>query len=101
MEVIKGIVKKSQKLYHTQSSTDQSYIKERRRKLENKSKPERVKKLAGGPVEVVLSGVWSTLAEFKNEAARKGVFAHEVLKKIKMIFGLKNYLSMNFKKSWL
>lgn len=51
---------------------------------EESDKPERVKKLTGGPIEVVLSGVWSTLAEFKKKAAEKGVFAHEVLREIRI-----------------
>ena len=44
-----------------------------------KEKKETVRKLSGGPVEVVLSAVWATLAEFKRTANQQGVFAHEVL----------------------
>jgi len=51
---------------------------------EPKPKKETVKKLTGGPIEVVLTGLWNTLAEFKKEAIARGVFAHEVLKEIRI-----------------
>jgi len=44
-----------------------------------KEKKETVRKLSGGPVEVALSAVWTTLAEFKRAANDQGFFAHEVL----------------------
>jgi DNA phosphorothioation-dependent restriction protein DptH len=45
---------------------------------------ERVRKLSGSPVEVVLSALWATFGEFKRAAADKGVFAHEVLKSVQI-----------------
>ena len=49
-------------------------------------KPRRVtvSKLSGGPIEVVLSALWTTLGEFKRTANTRGVFAHEVLKSIRI-----------------
>ncbi|MEW6378862.1 MAG: DUF87 domain-containing protein [bacterium] len=46
---------------------------------EPKPKKETVKKLTGGPVQVVLTALWNTLAEFKEEAVRQRVFAQDVL----------------------
>jgi len=51
---------------------------------EARPKTQRVRKLAGGPVEVVLTGLWVTLADFKQEAARRGVFAHEALREVRI-----------------
>jgi DNA phosphorothioation-dependent restriction protein DptH len=48
-------------------------------------KKETVRKLTGGPIEVILNGLWNTLAEFKNEAVKEhGTFAHEALKEIRI-----------------
>lgn len=47
-------------------------------------KKDTVKKLTGGPVEVVLTGLWNTLAAFKKEAVDHGVFAHEALNGIRI-----------------
>lgn len=49
-----------------------------------RGKKETVKKLSGGPIEVVLTGLWNTFAEFKKTAAEHGVFAHETLKEIRI-----------------
>jgi len=43
---------------------------------------ESVKKLMGGPVEVILTGLWTTLAEFKKAAGEQGSLAYEALTKI-------------------
>ncbi|MBU4401025.1 MAG: hypothetical protein KKE86_17055, partial [Planctomycetes bacterium] len=43
-----------------------------------------ISKLSGGPVEVVLSALWTTLGEFKRAANERGVFAHEILKSIQI-----------------
>jgi len=43
----------------------------------------RITKLSGGPVEVALSALWSTLGEFKREANRRGVFAYEAISGIR------------------
>ena len=51
---------------------------------EPRKKKETVKKLSGGPVEVILTGLWNTFAEFKKTAAEHGVFAHETLKEIRI-----------------
>ena len=51
---------------------------------EPKKKKETVKKLSGGPVEVVLTGLWNTFAEFKKTAVEHGVFAHETLREIRI-----------------
>lgn len=51
---------------------------------EPRKKMETVKKLSGGPVEVILTGLWNTFAEFKKTAANHGVFAHETLKEIRI-----------------
>ena len=55
-----------------------------RKPSEPKKRRETVKKLSGGPVEVVLTGLWSTLAEFKKKAVEHGVFAHETLSEIRI-----------------
>ncbi|NQT18863.1 MAG: hypothetical protein HQ592_04100, partial [Planctomycetes bacterium] len=47
-------------------------------------KKEMVSKLSGGPVEVVLAGIWKSLAEFKKAAAVVGVFPHEALREIRI-----------------
>lgn len=49
-----------------------------------KPKRESVKRLTGGPVEVVLTGLWYTLGEFRAAAVDAGVFAHEALKGIRI-----------------
>jgi hypothetical protein len=49
---------------------------------EPKERKESVRKLSGGPIETVLTALWSTLGEFKRVADKKDVFAHEVLSKI-------------------
>lgn len=53
-----------------------------RKPRDRRKKKETVKKLSGGPVEVVLTGLWNTLAEFKKKAVEHGVFAHETLSEI-------------------
>lgn len=40
------------------------------------------KKLAGGPIEVVLSALWSTLADFRQAAVDQGLAAHEAIREI-------------------
>ena len=50
---------------------------------EPKPKKETVIKLSGGPIEVVLSALWTTLGDFKREANNQGVFAHEALSGIR------------------
>lgn len=50
---------------------------------EPKPKKETVSKLSGGPIEVALSALWTTLGEFKREANNQGVFAHEALSGIR------------------
>ncbi len=47
-----------------------------------KQKSETIAKLSGGPVEVILSALWTTLGDFKRAANERGVFAHETLKSI-------------------
>ncbi|HQB06482.1 MAG TPA: hypothetical protein PK712_01415, partial [Rectinema sp.] len=42
----------------------------------------KIKKLSGGPIEVLLHAVWLTLGEFKAAAANLGEFAHEAIEKI-------------------
>ncbi len=49
-----------------------------------KEPKESVSKLSGGPIEVVLTALWATLAEFKRTAERRGVFAHETLTSIEI-----------------
>ncbi|HNT35874.1 MAG TPA: hypothetical protein PKH07_12865, partial [bacterium] len=49
---------------------------------DTKPAKETVRKLSGGPVEVVLEGLWATLADFKKLAYERGVYAHEVLREI-------------------
>src|SRR6266568_3313552 len=49
-----------------------------------KELPKPVNKLSGGPIEVVLTALWATLAEFKRAAERRGVFAHETLTSIEI-----------------
>jgi DNA phosphorothioation-dependent restriction protein DptH len=49
---------------------------------EPKELKERVRKLSGGPIEVILSALWATLSEFKRVADDRGLFAHELLKSI-------------------
>jgi DNA phosphorothioation-dependent restriction protein DptH len=51
---------------------------------EPKRRKETITKLNGGPIEVVLSALWMTLGEFKRQASERGVFAHEVLKEIRI-----------------
>ena len=51
---------------------------------EPRQKKETVKKLSGGSVEVILTGLWNTFAEFKKTAVEHGVFAHETLKEIRI-----------------
>ncbi len=51
---------------------------------ESRQKRETVRKLAGGPVEVVLAGLWRALGDFKREAVDRGVFAHEALNTIRI-----------------
>ncbi len=51
---------------------------------EPKEPPKPVNKLSGGPIEVVLTALWATLAEFKRTAERRGVFAHETLTSIEI-----------------
>ncbi|SPD75418.1 AAA ATPase [uncultured Desulfobacterium sp.] len=46
---------------------------------EPKPKKETVSKLSGGPIEVALSALWTTLGEFKRVSNGRGVFAHEAL----------------------
>lgn len=43
-----------------------------------------VRKLSGGPVEVVLTAVWQTLSDFPRAAVDAGVFAHEALSEIRI-----------------
>lgn len=50
---------------------------------EPKPKKETVSKLSGGPIEVALSALWTTLGDFKREANNLGVFAHEALSGIR------------------
>jgi len=50
---------------------------------EPKPKKETVSKLSGGPIEVALSALWTTLGDFKREANNQGVFAHEALSSIR------------------
>jgi DNA phosphorothioation-dependent restriction protein DptH len=50
---------------------------------EPKPKKETVSKLSGGPIEVALSALWTTLGDFKREANSQGVFAHEALSSIR------------------
>ena len=50
---------------------------------EPKPKKETVSKLSGGPIEVALSALWTTLGDFKREANNQGVFAHEALSGIR------------------
>jgi DNA phosphorothioation-dependent restriction protein DptH len=45
-------------------------------------RPPRVKKVRGGPVEVILTALWGTLAEYKKAAAKAGILPHEALSKI-------------------
>ena len=40
-------------------------------------------KLSGGPIEVALSALWTTLGDFKREANNQAVFAHEALSGIR------------------
>jgi DNA phosphorothioation-dependent restriction protein DptH len=49
-------------------------------------KPRRVtvNKLSGGPIEVVLIALWTTLGEFKRIANARGIFAHEALRSIRI-----------------
>lgn len=47
-------------------------------------KKETVRKLSGGPVEVVLTGIWRSLAEFKKTASEAGVLAHEAIREIRV-----------------
>lgn len=49
-----------------------------------KEPKERMRKLSGSPVEVVLSALWATFSEFKRAADEQGIFAHEVLKSIQI-----------------
>jgi DNA phosphorothioation-dependent restriction protein DptH len=53
-----------------------------------KPKKQTVSKLSGGPVEVMLSALWTTLGEFKRSANERGVFAHEALKSIHIEAGM-------------
>ena len=46
---------------------------------ESKPKKETVRKLSGGPIEVALNALWTTLGDFKQAANAQGVFAHEAL----------------------
>lgn len=43
-----------------------------------------ISKLYGGPIEVILGALWTTLGEFKRDAINRGVFAHEALKEIRI-----------------
>lgn len=49
-----------------------------------KQKAASVSKLSGGPIEVVLSALWTSLGEFKRAARECGVFAHEALTSIRI-----------------
>ncbi|MBT3376946.1 MAG: ATP-binding protein [Lentisphaerae bacterium] len=49
-----------------------------------KNKRPKLKKLSGGPIEVVLAALWQTLSEFKKGAGAKGVFAHEALRETRI-----------------
>jgi len=49
-----------------------------------KEKKETVRKVSGGPVEVVLGALWTTLGEFKRAADAGSVFAYESLTKIEI-----------------
>jgi DNA phosphorothioation-dependent restriction protein DptH len=41
-----------------------------------------IRKIAGGPIEVVLNAVWDTLSDFRKAADDLGLFAHEELRSI-------------------
>jgi len=45
-------------------------------------RPERVKKLSGGPVEVLLHALWITLGDFKRKAAEIGVPVYEAIERV-------------------
>ena len=47
-------------------------------------KKETIRKLSGGPVEVVLSALWATLGKFKRMTDKCGVIAHEALTRIEI-----------------
>lgn len=47
-------------------------------------KPDRVQKLTGGPIEVVLHACWLALGDFKRQALELGVPVQEVLERIRI-----------------
>jgi len=55
-----------------------SYRSEPKTRVQRKS----AKKLSGGPIEVVLSAAWETLADFRQTAVDEGLLAHESIREI-------------------
>lgn len=50
-----------------------------KKKREPSEKAERIKKLSGSPLEVVLEAIWTTLRDFKKEANESHVLAEEAI----------------------
>jgi len=51
---------------------------------DDRPKKPTVRKLSGGPIEMVLSALWTTLREFKRVADKHDIFAHETLDRIEI-----------------
>lgn len=50
--------------------------------IEDKEPTKFIKKLSGSPIEVILTALWNTFAEFKKITSEYGNFEHEILKEI-------------------
>jgi len=84
-DYINGGVKETQEaLLNCDFAVIRDQILKYKEKTTKPPPPSKIKKLGIDPLESVLTGLWMTLGEFRKKFEKKGIIAHDVLKKIRI-----------------